>query len=179
MITLLAGLMMSVTLAPPFGGAQATAVEVGSGLRLEVVVEVSAPAIAVLVRGIGDGGSALPPVALSDRGDGTWSGIVDLPVAENIRIGFELIPESGPATVSGLHTLVELGVDVAVFRLGVPAPEVGAEPEEPRVRRPGSSWGWLALAAGAGALTLLVVWVAGRSPDDETEDVDDPPGMAG
>ncbi len=169
-MTWITALLLSVTLAAPFGGAEARATDVGdAGLTLEVRVEVDAPATAVLVRGINATGDyELPPVALSDLGDGTWGGIVLLPVVENIKLGFELIPASGVATVSELHTLVELGVDAPIFRLDEPEatfdPESGDEPgRSPR-------WAWLALAAGTGALALAGVWFWwGRRPRSEKE----------
>ena len=170
----LAWFALSVTLAPPFGQAEVTAVPApGDGLRLEVSVEVFESAVAVLVRGIGDV-DELPPVALTDLGDGTWVGIVDLPVVENISMGFELIPAQGPATVSALHTLVELGVDRVVFEpdpVSTTGPEA-ASPAASGAVDDATEWVWLALAAGAAGLALLLVWVIGpktrgAEPDDE------------
>jgi hypothetical protein len=175
--TLLALFALSVTLAPPFGRAEVTAVPApGEGLRLEVAVEVSQSAVAVLVRGVGTG-DELPPVALSDQGDGTWLGIVDLPEVENILMGFELIPAEGPATVSDLHTLVELGVDEVVF-VDEADPEASASVETVSAAdvadddEEGVEWIWLALAAGAAGLALLLWWtVAPKKADDDSEDV--------
>jgi hypothetical protein len=155
-------LLLSVTLSPPFGRAEVTAVPApGEGMRLEVSVEVLEPAVAVLARGIGDV-DELPPVALTDLGDGTWVGIVDLPVVDNIRMGFELIPERGPATVSELHTLVELGVDRLAFATEdlVTTTEAAGSAEADRETDAdrGLEWIWLALAAGAAGLALLLLW---------------------
>jgi hypothetical protein len=175
-MTWITALLLSVTLAAPFGAAEARATDVSdTGLTLEVRVEVDAPATAVLVRGVDPSGqNELPPVALSDLGDGTWGGIVELPVVENIKLGFELIPASGPATVSDLHTLVELGVDAPIFRLDEPAAGTPASDETDSGRSP--VWVLLALAAGVGALALVGLWVWwGRGPgeDEDAEEAEE------
>lgn len=168
MIGLIAGVLLLIPLAAPFGEATATAISADDGLRLEVSVEVAGTPVAVLVRGVGDGLAELPPVALADRGNGTWEGIVELPVVDNIRLGFESIPERGVATISELRTLTELGVDSAIFAVDRPIIIVAEEDDEPA---PGRRWGWLGLAAGAAAMTLVAVWVIDsyRSDDDAGE----------
>jgi hypothetical protein len=174
-MTWITALLLSVTLAAPFGAAEARATDVGDGgMTLEVRVEVNAPATAVLVRGVDPSGqNELPPVALSDLGDGTWGGIVELPVVENIRLGFELIPASGPATVSELRTLVELGVDAPIFHLDEPATSTAASEEPASHRSP--VWVLLALVAGFGALGLVALWTWwGRgSREDDAEEAED------
>ncbi len=147
-------LLLSVVLSPPFGAAEATAASTIGGLTLDVAVEVNAPATAVLVRPVGQG-TELPPVALTDQGDGTWAGIVELTTVENISVAFELIPSSGPSTVSETHTLIELGVDRALFESPGRATDSDAEDEDAAANR---QWVWLALAAGAAGLALLVIW---------------------
>lgn len=173
MTTMLAVLLVLLPLSSPFGDAAATATSTDGGLRFEVSVEVQGSPVAVLVRGIGPGASELPPVALADQGDGSWAGIVQLPVVENIRVGFEFIPVSGPATVSELHLLTDLGVDRAVFESKAPSTS-RAEEDDPPVSPEGRRWGWLGLAAGAAALTLIAFWtigsVRGRRSDRDDED---------
>ncbi len=182
-MTWITALLLSVTLAAPFGAAEARATDVGDdGMTLEVRVVVDAPATAVLVRGVDStGANELPPVALSDFGDGTWGGIVTLPVVENIKLGFELIPESGPATVSELHTLVELGVDAPIFHLDEPQADFQASGEAGSGRSP--VWVWLALAAGVGALALVGLWVwwgrGPRSVEEGAEEADEAEGEEG
>jgi hypothetical protein len=160
MTGILAILLLALPLSPPFGEATATATSVEGGLRLEVAVEVEGTPVAVVVRGVAPGALELPPVALADRGDGRWEGIVELPIVENILLGFEWIPSRGPATVSELHTLTELGVDSAIFTLDRPVTGFD-EDDDPLVGVEGRRWGWLGLAAGAAALMLLAVWTVG------------------
>ena len=160
-------LLKMLTLDSPIVEALASAASVVVGMRLEVFVEVECTPTAVLVRGLGVGNLELPPVALADRGEGRWAGIVEVPLVENIRLGFEFIPVRGEALVSELHTLTDLGVDRAIFNSDAGSPGFGAEspPGTPQGRR----WGWLGLAAGAGALTLVALWtiVGSRGSDND------------
>lgn len=171
MIALVPVLFLLLPLSAPFGDATATATSVDDGLRLDVSVEVEGSPVAVVARGVATGGSELPPVALSDRGDGRWEGIVDLPVVANVLLGFEIIPGRGPTTMSELHTLVELGVDRAIFQIDRPPTAFGQDDDDPLVTPEGQRWGWLGLAAGAAALAFLSFWVIGsvRSGDHDEE----------
>ena len=171
MHSVVAALLLLLPLSPPFVEATATAASVDDGMRLEVFVEVEGAPTAVLVRGVGVGNLELPPVALADRGDGRWEGIVDVPIVDNIRLGFEFIPSRGEALVSELHTLTELGVDRALFAME-PMPAASEEEETPPGTPQGRRWGWLGLAAGAAALTLIALWAAlgSRDPEDEESD---------
>jgi hypothetical protein len=156
MLVLLASLLLLLPLDPPFGEAAATAADVDDRLLLEVSVEVEGSPVAVVVRGVGSGNAELPPVALGNKGDGLWAGLVDLPVVENILLGFEIIPQQGPAIVSELNTLTDLGVDRAVFAMDdVPT---GLGEESPLITNEGRRWGWLGVAAGAAALMLVALW---------------------
>ena len=174
MTGMLLALLLMLPLTAPFGEASATATSADGELRLEVSVEVDGSPVAVLARGLAPGASELPPVALADRGDGRWEGVVELPVVENILLGFEIIPGQGKATVSELHTLTELGVDSAVFSLDNMSTGFGADDDESLVTPEGARWGWLGLAAGAAALTLLAFWAIGsvRGRGDEDGDSD-------
>lgn len=175
---MLGALLLLIPLSSPFGEATATATAVDDGLRLEVSVEVDGSPVAVVVRGVASGNAELPPVALGDKGDGLWAGIVELPIVENIRMGFEIIPERGPAIVSELNTLIDLGVDRAIFTLDGEPSRFGDE--TPLVTQESRRWGWLGLAAGAAALMLIALWTAdvfGRrsGSDDETVEYIDSP----
>lgn len=172
MVKLALAAFLLLPLSAPFGDATATATSLDDGLRVEVSVEVEGSPAAVLVRGVASGGSELPPVALASRSDGRWEGIVQLPVVENILVGFERIPVEGPAIVSELHTLTELGVDSAVFSLDNPDTQFGEDGDDSLVTPEGARWGWMGLAAGAAALGLLALWTiesAGDSRDDDAE----------
>lgn len=164
-------LLLLLPLESPFVEASATAASVDDGMRIEVSVEVEGTPTAVLARGLAAGNRELPPVALADRGGGLWEGIVVVPVVENIRLGFEFIPSSGEALVSKLHTLTDLGVDRAIFA----TPPVTPDPEEAPGTPQGRRWGWLGLAAGAAALTLLVLWtIVGNRNSGDDEELRDP-----
>jgi hypothetical protein len=169
-------IVFTVLLAFPFGNAEATALSTVGGLTFEVRVEVLEPASAVLVRGRGLV-DELPPVSLVDQEDGTWAGIVEMPIVEDIVIGFELIPFSGPSVLSEVHKLTDYGIDPAVFEQGRtpdPVPIFVTEPARP------PDWLWLVLAGGAGVLALVLIWLwvrwgRGEKGDDaggpETENI--------
>jgi hypothetical protein len=148
-------ILFSVLLTFPFGNAEATALSTVGGLTFEVSVEVLEPASAVLVRGKGLV-DELPPVSLVDQEDGTWAGLVEMPIVEDILIGFELIPLSGPSVLSELHRLTDYGIDPAVFEQGRtpdPVPILVTEPASP------PDWLWLLLAGVAAALAVVLVWL--------------------
>lgn len=139
---------------------------------VEVEVEVTESALVVLARGVGQV-DELPPVALTELSEGRWGGIVELPVVDDIMLGFEIIrPDGGSAVVSELHRLSELGVDPAVFDVGEPTTTaVTSAGEEPVDDGPSSAPVWLAVAAGAAALGLLLLWwLWGDRSDDEGDD---------
>jgi hypothetical protein len=159
-------------LAPPFGEAEARAVAAtGSTLTLEVTVEVLVGTQIVLVQPYGIDGAALAPVPLSSLGGGSWGTLVDVPRDSGIRLGFEVL-DGGSRERSAVHTLVELGVDPAVFRDPLPA---AAEPTT-APPSPGRRWGWLAVGVvtGIAAVGLAVTVlrprrkepVAGEAPPE-------------
>ena len=174
MRTLLVLWLLSVTLSPPFVSAEARATSVGDdGMVLEVQVEISESALVVLARGVGRF-DELAPVALAELSEGRWGGIVELPIIEDIRLGFEIIrPDGGSAVVSELHLLSELGVDPAVFDVGRPTTTAAVSAEdEPADDGPSTAPIWLAVGAGAAALALLLIWwLWGDRDDDRDGDV--------
>lgn len=157
-------LLLSVTLASPFGGAEARALEIDSGMTIEVSVAVDGGRSAVLARVVALAGE-LPPVALVDQGNGTWVGILRLSGREDVQVAFEAIDGGGQSDISGLTSLTDLGVDPAVISATRPTQ---LPPEDT-----GPDW-WLigGIAAGVAALALLVVWTIGFRVDKRSENPD-------
>lgn len=155
-IALLVAALFSVTLDAPFVVAEATATQIeGDRMWVETTVETTRSAAAVLVRASGPDGRSLDPVAMEPRGN-SWAARVSLPRRSDIRLSFEHIDPEGFSFVSRPATLIELGVDIAVFGLDTGAASAGDEPV-PRDGTTGRSrWLWLAvgLASAAGALLL-------------------------
>lgn len=161
---ILFALLLSVTLAAPFGDAEARALEMGSGMTIEVSVAVDGGRSAVLARVVAIAGE-LPPVALVDQGNGRWVGILRLSGREDVRVAFEAIGGGGESVISDLTTLTELGVDPAVIS--------PSRPTRPPVEESGPNW-WLlgGVAAGLAALVLLVVWAVDDKTGDRSENRD-------
>lgn len=161
---ILLALLLSVVLGAPFGEAEARALEVDSGMTVEVSVDVEDGRTAVLARVVAFAGE-LPPVALVDQGGGRWVGVLRLSGREDVQVAFEAIDAGGSSSISALSTLTELGVD--------PAAVAASRPTSPPNAEPGPNW-WLVggVAAGVAALTLVVFWVlAGANPGkQETDD---------
>jgi len=166
--------LLSVVLGAPFGEAEARALQVDTGMTIEVSVEVDGGRSAVLARVVAFAGE-LPPVALVDPGDGRWVGILRLSGRENVQVAFEAIDAAGATDISELSTLTELGVDPAV--VSPTRPTVPPPPD------PGPNW-WLigGIIAGMVAIALLVWWVFSGSVDkrsnnpDNMKDVDQTTG---
>ncbi|MEA3510160.1 MAG: hypothetical protein U9R51_01875 [Actinomycetota bacterium] len=169
-MSILFALLLSVTLAAPFGDAEARALEIDSGMTVEISVAVVGGRSAVLVRAVALAGE-LPPVAMVDQGNGTWVGILRLAGREDVQVAFEAIDGGGGSVISDLRSLTDLGVDPAVISSTRP---VHLPPEDT-----GPNW-WLVggVITGLAALILLVVWAAGYRTDnrsknpDRSEDVD-------
>lgn len=164
----IAFVVASVVLSPPFGPAEASAVDDTDGLTIEIQVAVSGPWEAVLARPFSSF-EELAPTALVDRGDGTWGALVRLPTAEDWSLVFDAIDPEGEAIRSDTASLTELGVDPVV----VAGPPDGALPSEPV---PASTW-WLVagIALAFAALGALAWWTfasdgAAASPGGETVD---------
>ncbi|MGB5169638.1 MAG: hypothetical protein WBO84_13750 [Acidimicrobiia bacterium] len=170
-------MLLSVVLGAPFGEAEARALEVDTGMTIEVSVELDGGRSAVLARVVAFAGE-LPPVALVDQGDGRWVGILRLSGREDVQVAFEAVDADGSSDISELSTLTELGVDPAVVS--------PTRPTIPPAEDPGPNW-WLigGAVAGIAALVLLVAWAVAGTTDkglgepDEKNGVGEPePGSA-
>lgn len=164
----LLAMLVSVVLGAPFGEAEARALEVDTGMTIEVSVDVDGGRSAVLAKVVAFAGE-LPPVALIDRGNGRWVGILRLSGREDVQVAFEAIDGGGSSDISELSTLTELGVDPAVVS--------PTRPTVPPADEPGPNW-WLIGGAAAGilALVLLVVWAVTGSTGTRSDEVDDGSG---
>ena len=161
----LLAILLSVVLAAPFGEAEARALEVDTGMTIEVSVELDSGQSAVLARVVAFAGE-LPPVALVDQGDGRWVGILRLSGREDVQVAFEAIDGGGSSEISQLSTLTELGVDPAVVS--------STRPTTPPAEEPGPNW-WLigGAVAGIAALVLLVMWAVAGAADKRPGEPDD------
>jgi len=159
----LLALLFSVTLSPPFGEASARLIGfTPTDVTIEVSVEVVDSASVVLMRGQDVSGQELDAVALLLREDGTWGAVVELPARPDLRIVFELIPESGASTLSDVSSLAELGIDPERLTLSE-----RRDPVEEPTGRPDLAWIIVAAIAALAALTLLAVWTrSDATPDD-------------
>ncbi len=91
-VPLLLAILLSVTLTPPFGEAEARALTVTGAITIDVSVEVEGTPTTVIARITGLAGE-LPPQALVDRGGGIWGTIIRLTGREDVFIAFEYIDE--------------------------------------------------------------------------------------
>jgi hypothetical protein len=123
-VHLAATILAAMTLASPFGSAEASALSVDpGGLTVEVSVTVAGVPAAVLVRPFSSY-EELAPTALVLDADGVWRGYVVVPTSENWSIVFDAIDPDGHADRSETVTLTDLGVDPAVVS-GPPAAPTG------------------------------------------------------
>jgi hypothetical protein len=172
--TLLA-VLASVVLVSPFGTATASAIDDTGGLTVEVTVEYSANAVAVIARPFSDY-EELPPTALIEGPNGAWIGWVELPTAQNWQIAFEAFEPDGVSTLSEGSTLIELGVDAILITSEVEGPL----PSKPLLPA-GSVWLIVGVVSMVAALVLLSIWTFGSwgeggdgdEPDPSTDEADD------
>ncbi len=151
-VPLLLAILLSVTLTPPFGEAEARALTVTGAITIDVSVEVEGTPTTVIARITGLGGE-LPPQALVERGGGIWGTIIRLTEREDVLIAFEYIDADGTTTISDSSRLTELGVDPAVIAPNLPTTP---PPDEPGIEiDPVLLAG---VAAALGALVLVGFW---------------------
>lgn len=163
---ILLAVLSAVVLASPFGLATASAIDDSDGLTVEVTVQFSEEAEAMIARPFSDF-EELPPTALTRNGDEGWIGWVELPTAQNWKIAFEAFRPDGEATLSEGSTLIELGVDVVVIESEVEAPL----PSAPLLPE-GSPWLIAGVISMVAALILLAFWTFGSWGDTEAGDDD-------
>lgn len=153
-MALLFAILLTVTLASPFGDAEAHALGAPSARTIDVTVEVEGAPAAVIARITGIGGE-LDPVALVPRGVGAYGQTIKLTAWEDVQISFEYIGTDGETTISAASSLSALGVDPELMR---PTVASGPSPQEesgvdPRL--------FVALAAGLIAIVIVLFWVSG------------------
>ena len=159
LMVFIVALIAMVTLPAPFGGAEAGAISLDEGMTIEVIVEVDGPYTIVLAQPFSSS-QQLPPTALSDLGDGSWGGFVQLPSAANWNIVFDAFESDGTTVRSDATTMLELGVDRVV---------VSGEPVVPQgegLFSGNSVWLMAAVFLILGALGALAWWTF--SGDDST-----------
>ena len=164
---ILLAFLSAVVLASPFGVATASAIDDSKGLTVEVTVEFSEDAVAMIARPFSDF-EELPPTALAKADDGGWIGWVELPTAQNWQIAFEAFGPDGEVSLSEGSTLIELGVDVIVIESEVVAPLPG-EPLLPT----DSVWLIAGVLSMVAALILLAFWTFGSWGDTDEDDTDE------
>ncbi len=159
----LAAILVAVVLASPFGAATATAIDDTDGLTVEVTVEFTDTAVAVIARPFSDF-EELPATALVPRPDGTWIGWVELPTAQNWQIAFEAFEPGGVVSLSEGSTLLELGVDPVVIVSEVEGPL----PDKPLIPT-GSLWLIVGVISMVAALVALAFWTFGSWGDADAD----------
>ena len=149
-VPLLLAILLSVTLTPPFGEAEARALTVTGAITIDVSVEVEGTPTTVIARITGLAGE-LPPQALVERGGGIWGSIIRLTGREDVLIAFEYIDADGTTIISESSRLTSLGVDPAVIAPSLPTTPPPDEPGIDPLLLAG-------VAAALGALVLFGFW---------------------
>ena len=153
-MALLIAILLTVTLSPPFGEAEAHALGAPSARTFDVTVQVEGEPAAVIARITGLAGE-LPPVALVPRGGGAYGQSIKLTTWEDVLISFEYIEPDGNTTISTPSSLSALGVDPELLGLSAPT-------SEPAAAEPGvDPWLLAGVAAALGTVVLLAFWASG------------------
>jgi hypothetical protein len=170
-VVLVVLVLAAVTLVPPFGEATATAISDADGLAVEIIVSYRSSAEAVIARPY-SAYEELPPTVLSDRGDGTFGGIVVFPTSENWSVGFEAFRTDGESDLSDGATLTEMGVDPIVVSLApdAPLPSDGLIPE-------GGWWLIAGIGLALAALGLVGWWAFSEADEHAVDDAPDTPDV--
>jgi hypothetical protein len=155
------GLLAAVILGGVFGSATAT-IELIDGdlMMLSIEVEVSGSPDTVIAHLTFEDDQALI-LPLLDRGDGTFGLRTELE-PKNFFVVFEAVGEG--TETSDPVSLAQMGAEFGTRSGGTTTtmPEDELSNESRRAL-------WLAVALGAGSLSLLAVWVLGSRDEDEEE----------
>ncbi len=156
-------LLASVPVGGSFGEAGATTISINeTSMVIDVTVEVPEDTQAVVIHiGLEGETTVLPMVPRSTPG--TW-GIRTEVARKNWQVIFEIL---GPLKeVSGPMTLGFLGAD---FSLPGDTTIPDGSGEDEGITRETKRWGYLGLAFGAAALSLLAFWVLGAEDKESGE----------
>ena len=163
-------LIAALVLGGAFGSASATVESMDDGVMvIELRVEVLDSSESVVAHLAFDDEPILT-LPLLDRGDGTFGIRTELE-PKNFFVVFETVgperEESEPASLTqlGADLLPESGITTTTV-----ADDALSENSQQML--------WLAIALGAGSLSLLAVWVLGGRDDDVLEDAPDTERMA-
>jgi hypothetical protein len=157
-------LLAAVLLGGVFGSATATIESIdGDLMMLSIEVEVSGSPDTVIAHLTFEDDQALI-LPLLDRGDGTFGLRTELE-PKNYFVVFEVFGEG--TETSDPVSLAQMGAEFGPRSGGTTTtmPEDELSDESRRAL-------WLAVALGAGSLSLLAVWVLGSRDEDEEEDVE-------
>lgn len=161
----LISLVAAVILGGAFGSAAANVESIdGDVMMVEIEVEVLESADSVVAHLSFEEEELVLP--LLDRGDGTFGIRTELP-ARNYSVVFEAVGEGGES--SEPTTLSQMGAEL---RPESAVATTSAEDDE-GLSDESQSLLWLAIALGAGSLSLIAFWVLGGRDDegDETDEV--------
>jgi hypothetical protein len=157
-MALLFAILLTVTLSPPFGDAEARALGAPSARTIDVTVQVEGTPTAVIARITGIAGE-LDPVALVPRGNGAYGQAIRLTAWEDIHISFEYIGTDGETTISAPSSLTALGVDPVLMAPTLPSVPT---PHEESGLNP---WLFAGIAAALIVTVFVVFWLSGSLGD--------------
>lgn len=162
-------LIAAVVLGGAFGSASATVESMDDDVMvIELRVEVLESAESIVAH-LAFEDEPILTLPLLDRGDGTF-GIRSELEPKNYFVVFETVglerEESEPVS------LMELGAEL------LPESGVTTTTADEGISEDSQQMLWLAVALGAGSLSLLAFWVLGGRDDDSVEDEPDPERVA-
>lgn len=156
-------LVAAVEVGSGFGSASVTVEELGdTSMTIDIEVAVRSSAQAVVAH-LTFGGAPSLTLPLLDRGGGRYGIRTELD-RKNYVVVFEAVGEEG--VVSDAVTLTEMGVDLTGNGSSGSSGDGGDEGFGAETR----SFGWLALALGAAALSALAFWALGGRDNTNDEE---------